>query len=137
MDHRSARLAISGKYWEASLQRRSTECLFPKRSFTPSPKPFKSINGPHKPIIDEATLLFFTLLPIRVFSISFITCLQQAGRLKEVRCRTSDDRRAHLTPSFIAHRADDGVWDLIILEDELTLERIADYVRAFSQTMGE
>jgi len=26
---------------------------------------------------------------------------------------------------------------LIILEDKLTLERIADYVRAFSQTMGE
>lgn len=39
--------------------------------------------------------------------------------------------------SFIARRAEDGVWDLVIPEDELTPERVADYVRAFSQTMED
>lgn len=39
--------------------------------------------------------------------------------------------------SFIARRAEDGVWALVIPEDELTPERVADYVRAFSRTMGD
>ncbi len=37
--------------------------------------------------------------------------------------------------SFIARRAEDEVWDLVIPEDELTPARVAEYVRMFSRTM--
>ena len=39
--------------------------------------------------------------------------------------------------SFIAHRAKDGIWDLIVREDELTPSSVAEYVRAFSQATEE
>lgn len=39
--------------------------------------------------------------------------------------------------SFIVHRAKDGVWDLIVREDELTPSSVAEYVRAFSQATEE
>jgi len=39
--------------------------------------------------------------------------------------------------SFIAHRAEDGVWDLIVSEDELTPASVAEYVRTFSQATEE
>jgi len=39
--------------------------------------------------------------------------------------------------SFIAHRAKDGVWDLIVPEDELTPASVAEYVRTFSQATEE
>jgi hypothetical protein len=39
--------------------------------------------------------------------------------------------------SFTARRAEDGVWDLIITQDELTPARIAEYVRMFSQSMED
>jgi len=39
--------------------------------------------------------------------------------------------------SFIARRAEDGVWDLIVPEDELTPAWVAEYVRAFSQATEE
>jgi len=39
--------------------------------------------------------------------------------------------------SFIARKAEDGVWDLIVPEDELTPPRVAEYVRTFSQATEE
>ena len=39
--------------------------------------------------------------------------------------------------SFIARRAEDGVWDLIVPEDELTPAWVAEYVRTFSQATEE
>ena len=39
--------------------------------------------------------------------------------------------------SFIARRAEDGIWDLIVREDELTPASVAEYVRAFSQAREE
>ncbi len=39
--------------------------------------------------------------------------------------------------NFIARRAKDGVWDLIVPEDELTLASVAEYVRMFSQATQE
>jgi len=39
--------------------------------------------------------------------------------------------------SFIAHRANYGVWDLIVPEDELTPASVAEYVRVFSQATEE
>ena len=39
--------------------------------------------------------------------------------------------------SFIARRAEDGVWDLIVSEDELTPASVAEYVRTFSQATEE
>lgn len=39
--------------------------------------------------------------------------------------------------SFIARRAKDGVWDLIVPEDELTPAWVAEYVRTFSQATEE
>lgn len=39
--------------------------------------------------------------------------------------------------SFIARRAKDGVWDLIVPEDELTPSSVAEYVRTFSQATEE
>jgi len=39
--------------------------------------------------------------------------------------------------SFIARKAEDGVWDLIVPEDELTPALVAEYVRTFSQATEE
>lgn len=39
--------------------------------------------------------------------------------------------------SFVARKAEDGVWDLIVPEDELTPPRVAEYVRTFSQATEE
>jgi hypothetical protein len=39
--------------------------------------------------------------------------------------------------SFIARRAEDGVWDLIVPEDELTPAWVAEYIRTFSQATEE
>lgn len=39
--------------------------------------------------------------------------------------------------SFIASRAEDGVWDLIVPEDELTPASVAEYVRTFRQAREE
>ena len=39
--------------------------------------------------------------------------------------------------SFIARRAKDGVWDLIVPEDELTPAWVAEYVYTFSQATEE
>ena len=39
--------------------------------------------------------------------------------------------------SFIARRAEDGVWDLIVPEDELAPAWVAEYVRTFSQATEE
>ena len=39
--------------------------------------------------------------------------------------------------SFIARRAEDGVWDLIVPEDELTPAWVAEYVRTFNQATEE
>lgn len=39
--------------------------------------------------------------------------------------------------SFVARKAENGVWDLIVPEDELTPPRVAEYVRTFSQATEE
>ena len=39
--------------------------------------------------------------------------------------------------SFIARRAKDGVWDLIVPEDELSPASVTEYVRTFSQATQE